>query len=55
MASAKPKFIDSPYYKDGKLQPGAPADLVREYKEFLEGDEAEDVVIPTLTAADLKK
>jgi hypothetical protein len=55
MAGKRPKFIDSPYYENGELKPGAPEEIVKEYNEFMESDEAEDVyTVPKLTAADLE-
>jgi len=45
MVSKKPSFIDSPYYVSkpggGYLKPGAPAEVQREFNEFMQGDEAE--------------
>ena len=55
MASKRPNFIDSPYYVDGKLKPGAPAEVRKEYEDFMENDEMEDLEVPKLTKDDLRK
>jgi hypothetical protein len=47
MSSKEPRFIKSPYFvnESGKwrIKPGAPAALVKEFIEFMENDEAEDL------------
>lgn len=47
MSSSRPKFIDSLYFVDEPgnwhLKPGAPPVVVREFKEFMEHDETEDL------------
>ncbi|MGP9042112.1 hypothetical protein [Cytobacillus kochii] len=56
MAFKRPKFLDSPYYKDGKLRPGAPADVRQEYKEFMAYEEHKDLKQPKiLTEEDINR
>ena len=47
MSSKEPRFIKSPYFvnESGKwrIKPGTPTVLVKEFKEFMENDEAEDL------------
>ncbi|XJZ25959.1 hypothetical protein ACF5W4_11155 [Bacillota bacterium Lsc_1132] len=46
MAGSRPKFLDSEYFVDEPgnwhLKPGAPDDVVKEFQEFMDGDEAEE-------------
>lgn len=52
--SSKPKFIDSPFYKDGVLSKDAPEDLRQEYEDFMNGDEEHDIEdVPQLKESDL--
>ena len=40
MIGSRPKFMDSPYFvmeeDNWHLKPGAPADVIREFNEFME-------------------
>lgn len=48
--SKEPSFTKSPYFvnESGKwrIKPGAPVALVKEFKEFMEHDEAQDLEDP---------
>lgn len=58
MSSIQPKFIDSPYFVDEPgnwhLKEGAPEDVVKEFEDFMQNDEAgEPEEVPVLRAKDL--
>lgn len=60
MAGKRPSFLDSKYFVgepgNWHLKEGAPEEVVKEFNEFMEGDEAETLEeLPKLTAADLKE
>ncbi|MEI2357446.1 hypothetical protein [Mesobacillus zeae] len=60
MSSKQPAFTQSPYFihESGKwrIEPGAPAALVKEFKEFMENDEAEELEpVKKLTQEDLNE
>ena len=46
MIGAKPKFFDSPYFVmefgNWHLKPGAPADIVKEFNDYMNQDKLEE-------------
>lgn len=46
MIGSRPKFMDSPYFVDDlfnwHLKPGAPADVVKEFNDYMNQDKLEE-------------